>query len=257
MFAARQFDYNRNVVGVTRIISSRRRAASPGRLVSSDCQSQGDYIVPVHVIGFASDEETKIAFEAYTAALGKVAYSWNFLLERLVRLFVVVSGMDRNIAHAIWYSSDSDRTQQLMLKAAIEASAENRWPRHPKAKDDLKYLITEAMNLGDSRNNAVHAPCILTTMETAGGQETDMVASIFSGHRRAKNLAGKQILVEFDWCERWAEELSHASEMMVRALTLDNYPWPGRPQKPARKNRKDLPDQKQRKSPPPPQLSPA
>lgn len=193
--------------------------------------------MPIRVVSFASDGEVKIAFETYTTALGKVAHAWNFLHERLGRLFVAVTKMDRAVALGIWYSTDSDRTKQLMLKSAIAASAPDLWlPRLPKAKEDLIWLTDRIISLGDARNNAIHAPCILVTDQNG----TQMAASFLSGHDRAKKLLGKDILVEFDWCEAWSEELSRFCERVETALNFEQYPWPDRPEKPARRQKKDL-----------------
>jgi hypothetical protein len=63
--------------------------------------------------------------------VGTPAFAWNFLHERLARLFIIVSGAERHIALAIWYSTDSDRTQQGMLRVAIEAG-EDRWSERQK-----------------------------------------------------------------------------------------------------------------------------
>lgn len=188
-------------------------------------------------VTWPSDEEIKVAFEAYTTALGKVAFAWNFLHERLGRVFVAVTGMDRDIALAIWYSTDSDRTKQLMLRAAVLASKPDRWlPRLPKARDDLVWLADRIISLGDARNNAVHAPCTLII----DSDITQMAASYFSGHDRAKKLRGKDILVEFDWFEAWSEDLSRFCEAADAALNFERDPWPDRPEQPGRRGRKDL-----------------
>jgi hypothetical protein len=57
-------------------------------------------------------EETRKAFDAYVAAVGKVAYEWNALHEQLGILFVAVSGAEREVALANWYSVWSDRGQR-------------------------------------------------------------------------------------------------------------------------------------------------
>jgi len=82
-------------------------------------------------------EEATAAFEEYALAVGKVAYAWNYLHERLGELFVVVSGAKQSVALAIWYSTKSDRTQRDMLRAAVNAIP-SRWEKLPKAPDDLK-----------------------------------------------------------------------------------------------------------------------
>ena len=66
-----------------------------------------------------TDEQIRAAFEAYTLAVGKVAHAWNYLHEKLGQLFAVITGADREIALAIWYSTDSDRTPPNMLKRQL------------------------------------------------------------------------------------------------------------------------------------------
>ena len=191
------------------------------------------------VVTLPTDEEFHAAFVIYAAAVGKVAHSWNFLHERLGGLFADVTGMDRNIALAIWYSTESDRSQDNMLKAAIAASPDDRWlPRLPNAKAELLWMIERVINLAEARNNAIHAPCSFVI--DSGSHQ--MAASIFSGHKRAKNLLGKKLLEEFEWCERRAEALSRFADRASTALRFERYPWPERPALPTRGQKKVLPD---------------
>jgi hypothetical protein len=106
-------------------------------------------------------EDTIQPFDAYVAAVGRVAHAWNYLHERLGVLFVTVSGMERNVALSIWYSVKSDLAQRAMLRAALEATNSERSKRLPKASNDLKWLLDRADALAEDRNNAVHAPCSL------------------------------------------------------------------------------------------------
>ena len=41
----------------------------------------------IKIIKWPTDDEMKVAFEAYALALGKVAFSWNYLHEKLGQLF--------------------------------------------------------------------------------------------------------------------------------------------------------------------------
>jgi hypothetical protein len=100
------------------------------------------------VVKWPTDEEVKAEFDAYTNAVGKVVHAWNYLHERLGRLFVrLVNAPDRNVTAAVWYSTYSDRVQRDMLQAAIIASNEIVWTRLPiHAKDDLLWLMKHATN---------------------------------------------------------------------------------------------------------------
>ena len=188
---------------------------------------------PGTIIVWTSDERTKAAFEAYTLAVGKVAHAWNYLHERLGALFVAVSGVDRGIALAIWYSTPSDRTERVMLAAAIAARKE--WP-FPTAPEELKWLMDRAQKLAFFRDNAVHAPASLYI-----GADVEMGASFFNGHPRAKNLKGKRLIEEFEWIEKYDETLSRFAMQVTTSLSFaERYPWPDRPVLPNR-GQKNIP----------------
>jgi len=69
-------------------------------------------------------------------------------------------------------------------------------------------------------------------------EKTEMAASFLSGHRRAKNLVGKQLLIEFDWLERSIEALSRFTQQAANALSFANEPWPKIPPTPNQRPRK-------------------
>ena len=188
------------------------------------------------VLTMPTEDELDRQFDAYCLALGKVAHAWNYLFEKLGRLFVVVAAGDPHVANAIWYAPDSDRTKLTMLESAIRVSQEPSWLREfPTAKADIIWLVKRVSDLTDMRNNVIHAPCVLRT----DGGGTAMAAS-FNGHARAKKLWGKEILVEFDWCERWTEELSRFTQAIDLAVRGRQTSWPSRPGKLHRTLKKDL-----------------
>jgi hypothetical protein len=128
------------------------------------------------VVAWPTDEEAAAAFAAYTRAVGKVAFAWNFLHERLGRLFSAVMATDPNVSLGVWYSTKSDRSQREMLQGAINGSSDSRWlPRLPRAKADMLEIMKRANELGHRRNDAVHAPCLLMT----DFEGTEMTASLF------------------------------------------------------------------------------
>jgi hypothetical protein len=170
-------------------------------------------------------EETKKAFDAYVAAVGKVAYEWNTLHERLGILFVAVTGWERKVALAKWYSFRSDRLQRDMLSTAIDATNPERSKTRPEAPDDLIWLLDRAHELAEGRNNAVHAPCSLYI----SGSGSEMGAAFFDGNPLARKLEGKDLLVEFAWCESFAKTLSWFAEHLANAIAFpDRFPWPQR-----------------------------
>jgi hypothetical protein len=185
-----------------------------------------------------TEEQVSAEFQAYTSAVGKVAHAWNYLHERLGALFaLIVNAPERDVIAAVWYSTFSDRSQRQMLEAAILNWAEYHWQSHPAhAKKDLIWLLRRADELGNRRDDAIHAPAILNT----DIQGTEMAASPLSGHRRAQRLRGKRLLIEFDWLERYIEELSRFSMAATNALAYADYRWPDKPRPPARRPRKAL-----------------
>jgi hypothetical protein len=194
------------------------------------------------IIRAPTKEELTQAFEDYTLAVGKVAYAWNYFHEQLARLFVaaIMAEHTPQTGLAIWYSLDNDRVKRTILEAAIKAAPPIRWENRPEAYEDLIWLLEKANALANYRDDAVHAPC--TAMVSAEGLE--ITTAFFSGHRRAKNLWGKTLLVEFDYCERLAETLSLFTQQAVLALHASNAPWPDKPPMPVRRPRKALPDRR-------------
>ena len=174
------------------------------------------------------------AFEAYALAVGQVAYTWNYLQDALGQLFVAITSMDDRIALSVWYSSDSDRVQRNMLKAAIVASSEDRWlPRLQTARSDLLWLVEHANKLADQRNNAIHAPTTMVTM-SSGREMVTSISAYINGHPRAHRLWGKRLLLEFSWCAETADTLSIFTRQATLALRDGLTPWPDRPALPTR-----------------------
>jgi hypothetical protein len=200
-----------------------------------------------------TQEDADTAFELYTAAVGRVAAAWNYLHEQMEALFLrVVGGRDYRITDAVWHSSFSDRAQRQMLEAAIRASdGHPAWKQLPNnAKDDLLWLMNRANYLSDKRDEAVHAPCSIF-LTTADG--TEVISNYSSQHRRAKSLAGKEILVEFDWLERYIGELSEFTHrawiVMGSGHVAGNASWPQKPRVPDRRPKKSLQDRPRRRPP--------
>jgi hypothetical protein len=172
------------------------------------------------------------ALDAYTTAVGRVAHAWNYLHEQLGALFAAVTGMKRNVAFSIWYSVKSDRAQREMLKAAVNATNSER-SKQPEAPDDLKWLLDRAEELAEARNIAVHAPCSLYLGESVSG----VGPSYLNGNPLAKRLMGKELLVEFAWCEGYAQTLIQFTRIIGLAIALpDRYQWPERPKILSREN---------------------
>jgi hypothetical protein len=176
----------------------------------------------------AKRKRARKAMNPYVSGVGNVCYSWNRLVETLGHIFVDITKMDDpQVAQAIWYSLDSDRTQMKILEAAINATPEDRWlPRLPLAREDLQWLVKKSMDLADARNNAVHAPCIVQFRENGA----IVVSDPFSNHPRAKRLSKTTLEDEFEYCIERATRLETFAGAAILSLRFEHgSAWPDRP----------------------------
>lgn len=132
------------------------------------------------------------SFQPYAQAIGEMALAWNDLHETLKGLFWAALGTPNGIiAYAVWYSSKSDRAQRDMLRALATTQAIGG--RLAKAiKPEVIWVINRTDSLEDFRNDMIHSPFLASP---AGQMEPIWQ----SGHRRAKKLAGKDLLKELTW----------------------------------------------------------
>ena len=122
-----------------------------------------------------------------------------------------------------WYAIRSDTRQREKLRCAITETTSDRWKKSPRAPDDLKWLLDRADKLASDRNNAIHAPCSLYLRGDGSSEVMAAIRSANAGNRRAKNLEGKDLLIEFHWCAA----LCAASWPVCRnARTRDGLPGP-------------------------------
>lgn len=171
------------------------------------------------------EEAIATTWQPYVTALGKVAHSWNFLQESLAQLFAEIMGSG-SLALAVWYSSNDDRTQRRMLRAATERLPEDRWATFPNAKADILWLLGEADIIGIKRNDAIHGPCSVAM----GDKGIEIVPAYFWGNPRARSLMGKDILKEFRWYELCADTLSTYVRDITTAISWEQpRAWPDRP----------------------------
>lgn len=179
-------------------------------------------------ITFPADQEIKDAFAKYVSALGRVAHSWNFLQEDLGKLFQSITDMDYQMASAIWYSTNSDRIQRDMLRAAVNSWPESKWkPIGDRVQGDLLALVKEADNLAPRRNDAVHAPCSIAT----DGKGSFLYPAFFFGNTSAKSLKSRMkyttLLQQFSWYEACAETLSRFARGAHSSVQYPSrFPWP-------------------------------
>ena len=172
-----------------------------------------------------AEAEIEKIWEPYISALGRVAHSWNHLQDALGHLFIVIANLDNTTGFAIWYSTQDDRAQRRMLRAAIEKLLDEDLDQYPTAKDDLLWITDEANKIANKRNDAIHAPCSMII----GDEGFEIIPVQFYGHPRARNLSGKDILKEFEWYERQADTLAKYARVAATVLSSHSDTWPEKP----------------------------
>lgn len=182
---------------------------------------------------------------SYLHELALVVIAWNELHLELSQLFCVVAGIpDMAIGLRIWHSTDSDRAQRKLLREAI--AGDLKYPRRVKekgttfsdrAKKDIKYILDEVDKMSGLRNNAIHSPYLFAI----DGKTIKMESFDFFMSPRAKELSGKDLLVEFKWQRQTANALSGFAQRVRLALYLVPEPeWPSRPTPLARKDKRKV-----------------
>jgi hypothetical protein len=155
-------------------------------------------------ISAPSPDRIEKVVEPYAREVGKLVASWNTLHERFGELFSAVLNKGHpGIGSAIWYSTQNDRVQREMLRAATEAAAAEGTLTQ-QARDEIKWLLDRTNELANERNDAVHAPVALFTDQDG----TKLMTEYFFGNPRASNLRGKDLPEEFSWYEKKATLLA-------------------------------------------------
>jgi hypothetical protein len=196
-------------------------------------------------------------FAPFAIEIGELTRSWNIFQENLGEIFAwIVNDLNPNIPLAVWYSTQNDRAQREMLRRAYASFGAVNNRQHPKAKEDIKWLLDRCDSLAEQRNDALHAPLMLAISEP--NKTIEVVPAYFLGNPRAIKLKNKNILEELRWYRESAETLRQYALSISFHLRTDGTSWPERPLMPTlgqthrRKpsNRKNTP-----KSPRPPPRS--
>jgi hypothetical protein len=158
--------------------------------------------------------EIKQRFEPYATAIGHIAIAWNGLHEHLSILFWFAVGPEKGrVSHEIWHRLPSDRNQRDALRAAVEGGAFYN-PGKPNISEEVRWLLAQADNLSDGRNNAIHGP--LTALTDLATGDTRVTPTTFFGNKRAKKLEKKDIIQEFNWYCECIELLSDFAAGLIR-----------------------------------------
>jgi hypothetical protein len=146
------------------------------------------------------------------------------------RSYSLVGEGDRQEAPIKWYAIPSDTRQRERLRCAIAETTSGPWRKSPRASGDLNWLLDRADKLASDRNDAIHAPCSPCLWGDGSSEVKAAVRSANAGNRRAKNLEGKDLLIEFHWCAAYAVCRGQFAGMLAPAMASpDHYEWPARP----------------------------
>lgn len=191
-----------------------------------------------------TSEEIAAASNAYALAVGNVTAAWNLLQEELAAILVAVTAINADIALSIWYSSDNDRTQRNMLRAAVLA---RRVDKHFRGDvpiiDDLLWLIDRANVIANERNNVTHTPIQLQLRGEAGPDFSASLIAYVHGHPRARGLYGRLLLAEFESCANKTNTLISFAKQLGYSLSDSEKPWPERPALPSPRQKTSPPNQ--------------
>ncbi len=169
------------------------------------------------ILKWLTDEEAEKILEPCALELGKLVFAYNRMQDKLGKLYWAALGKDKGReAEEKWYSIPSDGAQRKMLK---DVAASVAWPA--MIQEEIGWLLDEAGKMGQKRNDAMHASYVMLTNE----EGTKTVSDPFSGNKRAKNMAGKNLIKEFRWYRVCAEVLAQYAVMMhYHLLFTSQYP---------------------------------
>lgn len=180
------------------------------------------------VVQFPSDNDIADAFQKYVCALGRVVHASNHFHEVLGSLYALLNHASREEAFRFWYKVKSDKDQRNLLRKSLETSLLDFGKYRSYADTEIRWLLQEADDAAEQRNDAVHAPCSLYVDEHGGR----VGASFFNGNPRAINLRGKVIIDEFNFYEKIFETLTQYARDLETWICAPDEAVPNRPMMP-------------------------
>jgi hypothetical protein len=182
----------------------------------------------IYSLGEPTTGEISDNFKPYAAELGTLVYVWNGLQENLAELFWAVTEIKNGgIPFAIWHSTQNDRAQRLMLRAAMEARFTSTLENYQnlRAYELINWLLSETDKLSERRNNSIHSPFWFVI---APGP-VRMVPNDFQHNPRAQKLKGKELLNEFKLNRETAAILADFTHRLTMSVRNKEIAWPDKP----------------------------
>jgi hypothetical protein len=175
-------------------------------------------------------------FLELSQAIGALALVWNDLGVALSSLFHAATKIPNRLAtDAVWNSIKSDRAQREMINALIKLEVLG-YNLDSRLRTEVLWCLKKIENLEDLRNNAVHSPVLFT--------DEGVVAWHHLGNPRAKGLANKDLVHEFNWFYDSAVVLRQYCEYLTDCVHFARKVDIERPALPNRGRRSDLREKK-------------
>ena len=166
-------------------------------------------------------------FKPVAQAIGEVVLAWNDLHQVLGILFWFTVGIKNALVpFAVWHSSKVDRAQREMQQALVDLEALGLDIRKD-VRGEFRWLLKEINKLEDHRNNAVHSLLMKGDEGIAAGAHQ-------FGHQRAKRLADKDPLREFQWLYDSIVTVRDHSAALINCVRDAQHPLPERLKMPSR-----------------------
>ncbi len=193
--------------------------------------------LPKPGVAFQIEPITHKSLKPYATAIGEAALAWNALQDEMAAMFWMLLGQDKGReALAVWNVVENDRLQRKMLceLARITLLEKEECDAKQKQKmDDVKWLLTEANKLSDSRNDILHSP-LLSLTDIADEKSSSVSPLTINRNPRAIKLSKKDLMSEIHWCRDTATVLLTYCQSLKFRVIYGADPWPARPQLPNR-----------------------
>lgn len=110
--------------------------------------------------------------DRHAQAVGQVSIAWNDLHSSLFEIFWFCIGTDKHeIAHAIWHTFQSDRSQRSLLVATAQHALSN------KSFIAIKWIAKCADKIAEDRNSLIHADINFTLSDDGMVIHPNLVSS--------------------------------------------------------------------------------
>lgn len=114
------------------------------------------------------------ALKLHARRVGEIVWAWNFLQSRLFQLFwILTTPTNHKIAHGIWHSIQSDKTQRELVMAAAKGALTDR----PDRVEDIRWILDRAEALSPFRNAAAHTTMLFLQTLPATRMVPDFTSS--------------------------------------------------------------------------------